>query len=63
MFITGLGSTKRTLVIINLDVGPQMIDSQLRMALQWLIASEIDVAELHFHNDVPKEFVLVSNDV
>uniref|UniRef100_A0A6J0UGT6 A-kinase anchor protein 11 isoform X1 n=1 Tax=Pogona vitticeps TaxID=103695 RepID=A0A6J0UGT6_9SAUR len=61
--IEGLGSTKRTLVIINLDVGPQMIDSQLRMALQWLIASEIDVAELHFHNDVPKEFVLFSKSL
>ncbi|KAJ7324541.1 hypothetical protein JRQ81_017561 [Phrynocephalus forsythii] len=58
--IGGLGSAKRTLVIINLDIGSHMMESQLRMALQWLIASETDVAELHFHNDAPKEFVILS---
>lgn len=38
-----------------------MMDSQLRMTLQWLSASEVEVAELHFHGDAPKEFVIVSS--
>ncbi|XP_053253237.1 A-kinase anchor protein 11 isoform X2 [Podarcis raffonei] len=58
--IEGLGNIGKALVIINVDIGPCLVDSQLRMALQWLTASEAEVAELHFHDGVPKEFVLLS---
>lgn len=58
--IEGLGHTRKALAIINVDIGPCMMDSQLRMTLQWLSASEVEVAELHFHGDAPKEFVILS---
>ncbi|XP_054830193.1 A-kinase anchor protein 11 isoform X2 [Eublepharis macularius] len=58
--IPGLGCKEKSLVIINVDMQPCLVDSQLRMTLQWLSASEADVAELHFHDAVPKEFVLLS---
>ncbi|XP_066475879.1 A-kinase anchor protein 11 isoform X2 [Tiliqua scincoides] len=58
--IEGLECTGKALVIINVDIGPYMMDSQLRMTLQWLCASEAEVAELHFHGDDPKEFVILS---
>ncbi|KAM3837243.1 A-kinase anchor protein 11 isoform 2-T4 [Vipera latastei] len=50
----------QALVIVNVDVGPCTVDPQLRMTLQWLSASEADVAELRFHDDTPGEFVLLS---
>nr|XP_056717850.1 A-kinase anchor protein 11 [Euleptes europaea] len=58
--ILGLGCKGKSLVIINVDLEPCLVDSQLRMTLQWLSASEAEVAELYFHDDVPKEFVLLS---
>ncbi|KAJ6661671.1 hypothetical protein lerEdw1_013193 [Lerista edwardsae] len=58
--VEGLGHTGKALVIINVDIGACMMDSQLRMTLQWLSASEAEVAELHFHGDAAKEFVILS---
>uniref|UniRef100_A0A8D0GPI7 A-kinase anchoring protein 11 n=1 Tax=Sphenodon punctatus TaxID=8508 RepID=A0A8D0GPI7_SPHPU len=58
--ILGLGPVGKTLVIANVDVEPFRVDSQLRVALQWLAASEIEVSELCFHETVTKEFVLLS---
>ncbi|XP_007425894.1 A-kinase anchor protein 11 isoform X1 [Python bivittatus] len=58
--IEELRSPPKALVIVNVDIGPCMVDSQLRMTLQWLSASEADVAELRFHDDTPVEFVLLS---
>ncbi|XP_053162438.1 A-kinase anchor protein 11 isoform X2 [Hemicordylus capensis] len=57
----GLRHTGKALLIVNVDIGPCMVDSQLRTALQWLSASEAEVAELHFYDDSPNEFVLLSN--
>lgn len=59
--ILGLMHTQKSLVIINVDIGPCMVDSQLRMTLQWLSASEAEVAELRFDEAAPNELVLVSN--
>lgn len=47
-------------MIVNVDLEPCLVDAQLRMALQWLSASQAEVVELHFHDAVPKEFALVS---
>uniref|UniRef100_A0A8D0GQT0 A-kinase anchoring protein 11 n=1 Tax=Sphenodon punctatus TaxID=8508 RepID=A0A8D0GQT0_SPHPU len=58
--VEGLGPVGKTLVIANVDVEPFRVDSQLRVALQWLAASEIEVSELCFHETVTKEFVLLS---
>ncbi|XP_070799428.1 A-kinase anchor protein 11 isoform X1 [Pituophis catenifer annectens] len=53
-----LRKPSKALVVVNVDVGPCMVDPQLRMTLQWLSASEADVPELRFHEDTPGEFVL-----
>ncbi|XP_063160635.1 A-kinase anchor protein 11 [Candoia aspera] len=58
--IEELRTPPKALVIVNVDIGPCMVDSQLRMTLQWLSASEADVTELRFHDDAPVEFVLLS---
>ncbi|XP_070607489.1 A-kinase anchor protein 11 isoform X2 [Erythrolamprus reginae] len=55
-----LRKPSRALVIVNVDVGPCMVDPQLRMTLQWLSASEAEVPELRFHEDTPGELVLLS---
>ncbi|XP_077200184.1 A-kinase anchor protein 11 isoform X2 [Paroedura picta] len=60
---TVLGCKGKSLVIINVDLEPYLVDSQLRMTLQWLSASQAGVAELHFHDAVPKEFILLSKSL
>ncbi|XP_048349075.1 A-kinase anchor protein 11 isoform X2 [Sphaerodactylus townsendi] len=58
--ILGLECKGKSLVIINVDLEPCLVDLQLRRTLQWLSASEAEVAELRFHDAAPKEFVLLS---
>ncbi|GAB1299116.1 A kinase (PRKA) anchor protein 11 [Apodemus speciosus] len=50
----------KTLLIMNIDMEPGAVDSQLRLILQWLIASEAGVAELYFQDSAKKEFILLS---
>ena len=50
----------KTLLITNIDMEPCTVDPQLRIILQWLIASEAEVAELYFHDSAKKEFMQVS---
>lgn len=50
----------KTLLIMNIDMEPGAVDPQLRIILQWLIASEAEVAELYFQDSAKKEFILVS---
>jgi A-kinase anchor protein 11 len=45
---------------MNIDMEPGAVDPQLRIILQWLIASEAEVAELYFQDSAKKEFILVS---
>ncbi|XP_077014464.1 A-kinase anchor protein 11 isoform X4 [Tamandua tetradactyla] len=56
----GLGQDGKTLLITNIDMEPCTVDPQLRMILQWLVASEAEVAELHFHDSEKKEFIQLS---
>ena len=51
---------RRTLLITNVDMEPCTVDPQLRVILQWLVASEVEVTELAFHDSAKKEFVRVS---
>lgn len=53
----------KTLLIMNIDVEPGAVDPQLRIILQWLIASEAEVGELYFQDSAKKEFVLVSTSL
>lgn len=48
---------------MNIDVEPGAVDPQLRIILQWLIASEAEVGELYFQDSAKKEFVLVSTSL
>ncbi|XP_008852905.1 A-kinase anchor protein 11 isoform X1 [Nannospalax galili] len=53
----------KTLLIMNIDMEPCTVDPQLRIILQWLIASEAEVAELYFHDSAKKEFILLSKQL
>ncbi|XP_029397221.1 A-kinase anchor protein 11 isoform X4 [Mus pahari] len=53
----------KTLLIMNIDMEPGAVDPQLRIILQWLIASEAEVAELYFQDSAKKEFILLSKQL
>jgi len=56
----GMEQIRKTLAIVNIDLEPNLVDPQLRAALQWLAASETEVSDLHFHDNATREFVFVS---
>uniref|UniRef100_A0A8C3R267 A-kinase anchoring protein 11 n=1 Tax=Cyanoderma ruficeps TaxID=181631 RepID=A0A8C3R267_9PASS len=58
--VEGLEQKRKTLSIMNIDLEPNLVDPQLRAALQWLAASETDVSDLHFHDSAAREFVSLS---
>lgn len=59
----GLEQIRKTLSIMNIDLEPNLVDPQLRAALQWLAASETEVSDLHFRDTAAREFVFVSTRV
>ncbi|KAG8520244.1 A-kinase anchor protein 11 [Galemys pyrenaicus] len=61
--VEGLEQDGKTLLITNIDMEPCTVDPQLRIILQWLIASEAEVAELYFHDPAKKEFILLSKQL
>lgn len=61
--ISGLEQMRKTLSIMNIDLEPNLVDLQLRAALQWLAASETEVSDLHFRDTAAREFVFVSTEV
>ncbi|NXJ91077.1 AKA11 protein, partial [Corythaixoides concolor] len=58
--VEGLEQIRKTLAIMNIDLEPNLVDLQLRAALQWLAASETEVSDLHFHDTAAREFVFLS---
>ncbi|NWH56801.1 AKA11 protein, partial [Geococcyx californianus] len=58
--VEGLEQTRKTLAIVNTDLEPNLVDVQLRVALQWLAASETEVSDVHFHDAAAREFVFLS---
>ncbi|NXN99529.1 AKA11 protein, partial [Rhinopomastus cyanomelas] len=58
--VEGLEQIRKTLAIANIDVEPNLVDRQLRAALQWLAASETEVSDLHFRDSATREFVILS---
>ncbi|XP_053419278.1 A-kinase anchor protein 11 isoform X2 [Nycticebus coucang] len=58
--VEGLKQDGKTLLVTNIDLEPCIIDPQLRIILQWLVASEAEVAELYFHDSAKEEFILLS---
>ncbi|PKU40809.1 hypothetical protein llap_8892 [Limosa lapponica baueri] len=58
--VEGSEQIRKTLAIVNIDLEPNLVDPQLRAALQWLVASETEVSNLHFHDTATREFVFLS---
>ncbi|XP_014821459.1 PREDICTED: A-kinase anchor protein 11 isoform X1 [Calidris pugnax] len=58
--VEGSEQIQKTLAIVNIDLEPNLVDPQLRAALQWLVASETEVSDLHFHDAATREFVFLS---
>ncbi|XP_075278540.1 A-kinase anchor protein 11 isoform X5 [Opisthocomus hoazin] len=58
--VEGMEQIRKTLTIVNIDLEPNLVDPQLRAALQWLAASETEVSDLHFHDNATREFVFLS---
>ncbi|XP_037989502.1 A-kinase anchor protein 11 isoform X2 [Motacilla alba alba] len=58
--VEGLEQVRKTLSIMNIDLEPNLVDPQLRAALQWLAASETEVSDLHFRDTAAREFVCLS---
>ncbi|XP_039113017.1 A-kinase anchor protein 11 isoform X1 [Hyaena hyaena] len=58
--IEGLEQDRKILLITNIDMEPCTVDPQLRIILQWLVASEAEVAELYLHDSAKKEFIQLS---
>ncbi|NXK03673.1 AKA11 protein, partial [Herpetotheres cachinnans] len=58
--VEGLEQIRKTLAIVNIDLEPNLVDPQLRAALQWLAASETEVSELYFRDSATREFVFLS---
>ncbi|NWU76661.1 AKA11 protein, partial [Onychorhynchus coronatus] len=58
--VEGLEQIRKTLSIANIDLERNLVDPQLRAALQWLAASETEVSDLHFRDTASREFVFLS---
>ncbi|NXC56697.1 AKA11 protein, partial [Aleadryas rufinucha] len=58
--VEGLEQIRKTLSVMNIDLEPNLVDPQLRAALQWLAASETEVSDLHFRDTAAREFVFLS---
>ncbi|XP_075419144.1 A-kinase anchor protein 11 isoform X2 [Tenrec ecaudatus] len=58
--VEGLGHDGKALRITNVDMELCPVDPQLRLILQWLVASEAEVEELYVHDSAKKEFILLS---
>ncbi|XP_036916059.1 A-kinase anchor protein 11 isoform X2 [Sturnira hondurensis] len=61
--VEDLGQDGKTLLITNIDLEPCTVDPQLRIILQWLVASEAEVTELSFHDSTKKEFIQLSKQL
>uniref|UniRef100_A0A673SNR0 A-kinase anchoring protein 11 n=1 Tax=Suricata suricatta TaxID=37032 RepID=A0A673SNR0_SURSU len=58
--VCGLEQDRKVLCITNIDLEPCTVDPQLRIILQWLVASEAEVTELYLHDSAKKEFIQLS---
>ncbi|NWJ11184.1 AKA11 protein, partial [Crypturellus undulatus] len=58
--VAGMEQARWTLAIMNIDLEPNIMDLQLRAALQWLAASETEVSALHFYDTATREFAFLS---
>ncbi|XP_028430286.1 A-kinase anchor protein SPHKAP isoform X1 [Perca flavescens] len=50
----GSSSNLRALLVVNCDLEPECVDSELRLALQWIAASELGLSALYFRKTKEK---------
>ncbi|XP_051253089.1 A-kinase anchor protein SPHKAP isoform X4 [Dicentrarchus labrax] len=50
----GSSSNLRVLLVVNCDLEPECVDSELRVALQWIAASELGLPALYFRKSKEK---------
>ncbi|XP_070826980.1 A-kinase anchor protein SPHKAP isoform X1 [Chaetodon trifascialis] len=50
----GSSSNLRMLLVVNCDLEPECVDSELRVALQWIAASELGLPALYFRKSKEK---------
>lgn len=59
----GDGSSIRELLVVNCDLEPECVDSELRVALQWIAASELGLPALYFRKSKEKRVAKVPRTV
>lgn len=59
----GGGSNFRVLLVVNCDLEPECVDSELRVALQWIAASELGFPALYFSKSKEKRVAKVGTAV
>ena len=55
----GGGSNLRELLVVNCDLEQECVDSELRVALQWIAASEVGLPVLYFRKSKEKRVAKV----
>ena len=58
----GGGSNLRVLLVVNCDLESECADSELRVALQWIAASELGLPALYFRKSREKRIAKVGTD-
>lgn len=59
----GGGGPLRVLLVVNCDLEAGRVDSELRVALQWIAASELGLPALHFRKSKDKSAAKVGSPV
>lgn len=59
----GGGGNLRVLLVVNCDLEPECVDSELRVALQWIAASELGLPALYFRKSKEKRAAKVDTHV
>lgn len=61
--MAGSSSNLRALLVVNCDLEPECVDSELRLALQWIAASELGLSALYFRKTKEKRVAKVGTAV
>lgn len=63
MRTAGGSSELRVLLVVNCDLEPECVDSELRVALQWIAASELGLPALYFRRSKERSIAKVGTAV
>lgn len=60
---SGGSSDLRVMLVVNCDLESEYVDSELRVALQWIAASELGLPALYFRRSKERSIAKVSTAV